>query len=236
MKLLLPLTAIFAVATSIGIVNHFAPPIIYAVEKKVTIVEGMTVKEISSLLMKEGILEKPLATNLEGYLFPDTYNFFAPSSQKVVLKKFDENLNRKVAPLISESTNIKDILTIASLIEREVPHARDRRIVSGIIWKRLETGAPLYIDYSICYVLPAPCHPITKDDLQLKSPYNTYLNVGLPPTPVGNPGLDAITATLHPESTEYWYYLTDPETAKAIFSKDLDEHNRQVYTYLKSNN
>jgi len=232
----LPLIVLALTFTAISTVNELAPPIVFAIEKKVTIVEGMTVKEISNLLISNGILQKELPANSEGYLFPDTYNFFAPSSRELVLEKFVGNLNAKVGPIIPPGGNIKDILTVASLIEKEVPNSSDRRIVSGIIWKKLKNGSALYIDYSICYVLPKPCHPITKDNLQIKSPYNTYLNLGLPPTPIGNPGLDAINAALHPQLSDYWYYLTDPETGRAVFSRDLDEHNKQVYTYLKSNN
>lgn len=232
----LPFIGLALTFIAISTVNKLAPPIIPAVEKKITITEGMMVKEVSRLLTQNGVLQTELPANLEGYLFPDTYNFFAPSSEELVLRKISDNFNARVNPILQAGANLKDILTVASLIEREVPNPIDRRIVSGIIWKRLKFDSALYIDYSICYVKPAPCHPITKDDLQIESPYNTYLSQGLPPTPIGNPGLDAISAAIHPQVSEYWYYITDPKTGRAIFSKDLDEHNRKVYTYLKSNN
>lgn len=202
--------------------------------KTVLIREGLTVNQISELLNKAGVLEgESLLTDLEGYLFPDTYEFFIPSSAELVVKRMKENFNNKVLPLVSVDDDLSDIIKVASMIEREVPNPEDRRIVSGIIWKRLRNSYPLQIDATICYVKFDPCYPLSRDDLSKDSPYNTYTRKGLPPTPISNPGLDAIKAAINPKDSVYWFYLSDPETGKTIFSVDLDEHNSNIVKYLK---
>lgn len=209
----------------------------------VLIKEGLTVKEISELLNEVGVLEnEALSSDLEGYLFPDTYEFFVSSSAEVVTRKMRENFNNKVLPAVAEALagkpglssdkDLDDIITVASMIEREVPDSADRRIVSGIIWKRLENNHFLQIDSTICYLKSSPCHPITKSDLAMDSVYNTYTNLGLPPTPIANPGLDAIEAALDPEQSEYWYYISDPDTSDTIFAVNLDEHISNIVKYL----
>ena len=121
---------------------------------------------------------------------------------------------------------------MASLIEREVPDSDERRIVAGILWKRIENGIPLQVDATICYIKSGPCLPITEEDKDRDSLYNTYRYLGLPPAPISNPGADAIEASKNPEDSPYWYYISDPETNQTIFAQTLDEHNRNVVKYL----
>ncbi|MBI3274240.1 MAG: endolytic transglycosylase MltG [Candidatus Colwellbacteria bacterium] len=201
---------------------------------RVTIPEGSTVKEINDKLILSGVISQGgLESSLEGHLFPDTYEFFVPSAIESVRKKFTDNFDAKAMPLLSGNINAREVLITASIIEKEVSGSRDRRIVSGIIWKRLRAEFPLQVDATICYAKESlPCHPITKGDLMINSPYNTYRNKGLPPAPIANPGLDAITAALRPEKSPYWFYLSDPKTQKTIFSVDLDEHHKNIVKYL----
>ncbi len=203
----------------------------------VTIPEGATVGEINELFKEKGVLTEELPESLEGYLFPDTYQFFVPSAPEVVKAKFEENFNRKVRAVTPEGiteAGLKEILIKASLIEREVPDSDDRKIVAGIMVKRLEANIPLQMDASLCYGKPAPCLPIRESDKKANSPFNTYLYPGLPPRPIANPGIDAILAVLHPATSPYWYYISDPATQKTIFAKTLDEHNRNIVKYLST--
>lgn len=205
----------------------------------VTIKEGATVSDINKILKEKGVLTEDLPQDLEGYLFPDTYEFFIPSDTAVVEAKFTENFNQKVRTIIPaglSEKDLKEILTKASLIEKEVPDLSDRKVVAGIIVKRLENNVPLQIDASLCYDKDASCFPITESDKKLSSPFNTYLHKGLPPHPISNPGVDAVLAALNPVATPYWYYLSDPKSKKTIFSKTLDEHNDNIVKYLNTAN
>lgn len=209
-----------------------------AAKVKVTIPEGATVAEVNALLEQKGVLAEDLPGGLEGYLFPDTYEFFVSSSPEVVSTKFEENFNRKVRPLLPPDTSeadLKKILVKASLIEREVPDSSDRKIVAGIMEKRLKTNIPLQMDASLCYGKPSPCLPQAADK-GIRSPWNTYLYTGLPPGPIANPGLDAIISAMNPVASPYWYYLSDPRTGKTVFSKTLDEHNTNIVKYLNTAN
>ncbi len=205
--------------------------------KTVTIKEGLTAVEVSKLLREEGIFVggEELPQELDGYLFPDTYEFYFPSSLGFVVKKISDNFNKKVIPNIPEMYRIKEVITVASMIEEETNNSRDRRIVAGIIWNRLKSKMFLQVDASVCYVKEPPCFPITKSDLDIDSPYNTYLYKGLPPGPISNPGLDAIRASVNPENSKYWYYLADPKTQTTIFSTTLEEHNQNIVKYLTKN-
>lgn len=205
--------------------------------KTVTIQEGLTAVEVSKLLKEEGIFVsgEALPQELDGYLFPDTYEFFVPSSLGFVVKKLSDNFNKKVIPVIPEMHGLKEVITVASMVEEETNNFRDRRIVAGIIWKRLQNKMFIQVDASICYVKEPPCYPVTKEDLDIDSPYNTYLYKGLPPSPISNPGLDSIKASVSPEVSRFWYYLADPKTGKTIFSVTLEEHNKNIVKYLTQN-
>ncbi len=202
--------------------------------KTITIIEGLTAVEVSKLLMEEGIFinSETLPQELDGYLFPDTYEFFVPSSLGFVVKKISDNFNKKVLPNIPELHRIKEVVTVASMVEEETNNPKDRRLIAGIIWKRLQNKMFLQVDASICYVKEPPCYPVTKSDLDIDSPYNTYLYKGLPPGPISNPGLDAIKASVSSAGSSYWYYLADPKTKTTIFSTTLEEHNKNIVKYL----
>ncbi|OGY99166.1 MAG: hypothetical protein A3G64_00450 [Candidatus Liptonbacteria bacterium RIFCSPLOWO2_12_FULL_60_15] len=208
-------------------------------EVAVTIPEGVTVREIDGIMAEAGvtprgrIIEIAEARKLEGRLFPDTYRFFVPSEPEDVIARLTLTHEQKALPiLLLEPARAYENLILASLIEKEVPDSEERRIVSGILRKRLKAGMALQVDASICYVKKGPCHPVTANDLTQDSPYNTYRYKGLPPGPISNPGTDALRAALDPIASPYWFYLSDPKTQKTVFAKTLDEHRQNRVKYL----
>ena len=130
-----------------------------------------------------------------------------------------------------------EALTLASIIEREVPFFEDRAIVAGILEKRLSIGMPLQVDATVLYVACAyrydGCRELTERDFRVKSSYNTYLYKGLPPTPIANPGIEAIKAALNSTPSPFLYYLSDPETRRTVFSRTLEGHARNKTLYLR---
>lgn len=227
-------------------------------DNKVTIPEGLTLKEIAqrfeqaeivsaSDFMASAKAEKFRAkydfladvpdSSLEGYLFPDTYKFFknTPVDEVIdrMLQRFDEQF--KIAAQATpglKTHKLHEIVTMASIIEREVKTPEDRRIVSGILWSRIEHGVAIAADATTRYALNNWGKPLTVNDLKNDSPYNTRNHAGLPPGPIGNPGLDTLKAAMDPKETDYFYYLSASD-GKTIFSKTLDEHNANVQKYLR---
>ena len=168
------------------------------------------------------------APNLEGFLFPDTYRFYENSpAGDVVTKMLDE------FKLKTEALNLKfDTLTLASIVEKEVPDAADRGLVADIFLRRLKSGMPLQADSTVNYALGKSDLNLNADDLAVASFYNTYKVIGLPPGPISNPGLGAINAALNPKANSYWYFLTTKDGI-VIYSKTLDEQNEMKAKYLK---
>lgn len=174
--------------------------------------------------------------SLEGFLLPDTYNFSLGSDPALVLRKILDNFKEKALPLFPRNSDLIRKLTLASLLEKEAPDEGDRRIIAGILEKRLNVVMPLQVDatvvYAVCGGKFAGCAPLKKSDYLADSPYNTYRVTGLPRGPIANPGPKAIEASLGAQPSAYWYYLSDPKTGKTIFSKTLDEHNQNRVKYL----
>ncbi len=216
-------------------------------EVTITILEGASVYDIDKLLSGAGVLTPgSLAAlnkqeNIEGTLFPDTYKFFADSDARDALKKFEDNFGIKAAPLLAaDRKNWGSNLILASIVQKEVPNRNDEEIVAGILGKRLAAKMPLQVDATICYIKEAVspsgggnCYPLSPLDFKIDSAYNTYLYGGLPPGPIGNPGVVAIQAVLHSKSSPYWFYLSDPKTGKTMFARTLDEQSRNKAIYLK---
>ncbi len=200
--------------------------------------------------------DKPKSLGLEGYLFPDTYEIFPEEGIENIIKRMLDNFGRKLTlelreEIISQGKSIFEIVTMASLIEKEVITIEDKKIVSGILWKRLKNKMPLQVDATIVYirqkgeykVLPSEARhgsyitgrkttKITKEELKIDSPYNTYKYKGLPLGPISNPGFKSIEAAIYSQQSEYWFYLSTPE-GETIFSKTLKEHNEAIAKYLK---
>jgi UPF0755 protein len=167
-----------------------------------------------------------LASTSEGYLFPDTYLFLPDETPADIISTMKNNFNEKITTLspsiVAFQTSIQistvaqsyprtlaNIVTMASILEREATSTADRRIIAGILWKRLDAGQPLQVDAPFFYILGTTSVALTATDLATTSPYNTYNHTGLTPTPIGNPGFDALTDAIMPTSTKYWYYVSD---------------------------
>ena len=198
----------------------------------VTIPEGFTVKQIEKLLG----LKLP-GTDLEGFLFPDTYQFPLKVSGEEVVKRMRDNFEKKLTQDLREKIEkqgktIFEIVTMASLIEKEVQTLEDRQIVSGILWKRRNHNIPLQVDATINYITEEKTIKVSIEETKIDSPYNTYKYLGLPLGPICNPGLESIKAAVNPEDSDYWYYLSTPE-GETIFSRTLEEHNLAKAKYLR---
>jgi UPF0755 protein len=214
-------------------------------EVLVKIREGATMYDIDNILSENNVLKKGELIafaknfNLEGKLYPDTYYFFYNSKAEEVIQKILNNFNSKIGLLLKESKNPTSTLILASLLEKESYDFEDQKIIAGILLKRLEINMPLQVDATICYLKILennsliPCLPFNPLDFKINSPYNTYTNKGLPPTPISNPSMQAVLAALSPIKTKYLYYLSDPKTGKTIFSETLEEHNKNIIKYLK---
>lgn len=180
----------------------------------------------------------PATASLEGYLFPDSYHFSPGLLEKeiinILLNNFASHLSSIYLSTPASAHNFYKVLTMASLLEKEVQSPKDKAIVADILWRRLKEGMPLQVDAAICYAQNKSfqnCH-LTKQSFQINSPYNLYQHRGLPPTPIDNPGLESIKAALHPQANDYWYYLTDRKTGKTIFSRTFEEHKAARRKYL----
>ncbi len=149
------------------------------------------------------------------------------------MTNFGEKLNSDLRQeIIAQNKTIFEIITIASLIEKEVRTVEDKKIVSGILGNRLEIGMPLQVDATIVYITGEKSTGVSLEDLKVDSRFNTYKYKGLPLGPISNPGLESILAAIYPEENGYFYYLSTPE-GKTIFNKTLDGHNRDKAKYLK---
>jgi len=171
----------------------------------------------------------PKNSNLEGFLFPDTYIFFKDAKPEEIADRMLQNFDEKMTPKMREDIqnggkNIFDVVTMASILEKEVRTADDMKIASGIFWDRIGVGMPLQSCATVAYVLGKEKKQYSVEDTKTPSPYNTYLNKGLPPGPIDNPGMNSILAAIYPTKTDYNYFLSDPTTGKTIFSRTLEEH------------
>lgn len=209
--------SVFEVARRISKGEHHMAPVV------VTIPEGFSLSQIVDLFSSKlasfdsgkFIL---VAKTKEGYLFPDTYFFLSTDTEEVVLKSMLANFDKKVLPILPDieaytkktGKTEREIVTMASLVEGEAKGDADRAFIAGILWKRMSIGMPLQVDV-------AP---------------ETYQVRGLPKNPIGNPGLESLTATVHPQSSPYLYYLHDKD-GNVHYAKTFTEHRQNVLKYLK---
>lgn len=186
---------------------------------RITIKEGSTNKEITDLLSKNmqafriDLFESD-ERNKQGYLFPDTYFFFPMTTAKEILDDISINFDRKIAPfkidIEKSNRSLKDIIIMASIIEKEAAGDSDASIISGILWKRIDKGMPLQVDASKI----------------------TYKEIGLPKEPIGNPGLLSIKAAIYPQKSDYLYYLHE-KSGLVHYAKTFEEHKNNINKYLK---
>lgn len=212
----------------------------------VTIIEGLRKEEVAQIFSQQMTIPEGefLKFAKEGYMFPDTYLIPKNSSAEAIVEMIIANFDKKVSPDIIEigkqqGLNLNEILTLASIIEREVKEDKDRVIVAGILLKRLREGWPLQIDATIQYALGYQPKEktwwkkeLTEEDLKIDSSYNSYINVGLPPGPISNPGLASITAVVKPQKSQYWYYISDLN-GKIHYSETDEEHQANIDKYLR---
>jgi len=230
---------------------------------KFTIPEGFTVQQIAERLAEKSGVDKakfmevaskpelwtgsiwtsnlPVDSNirypLEGYLFPETYEMKAGSTETEIINRMLAELDRKLDQLPEDwlgvledrGLTVHQLLTIASLVEREVVVDEERAIVAGIIQNRLKKKMPLQIDATIQYLLDKQKERLLEADLKVDSPYNTYLRQGLPPGPIATPSLKSIEAALYPEHTDYLYYVTKKDgTNTHLFAETYSQHQKNI--------
>lgn len=202
---------VFTIANRLATGAYGLPPV------RITFPEGVTVRDISEKIVEEMPLISAenvisLGKSQEGYLFPDTYLFPSDATAGSIVDTMRENFDIKIAPLIVDINvsghSIEDIVTMASLVEKEARTDANRRIVAGILWNRLKFGMPLQVDAVFGYIFNRDTYSPSFEDLKVNSPYNTYTHKGLPPGPISNPGLESIQAAINPAKTNYLYYLT----------------------------
>lgn len=176
----------------------------------------------------------PGATSLEGYLFPDTYRFSRHATPPLMLATMVKRFGQKVAELnMGSGTDVSRVVTMASLVEKEVHIDAERALVAGVFENRLVMGMPLQTDPAVIYA--SMLHGtwtgvIHQSELHADSGYNTYVHMGLPPGPICNPGVSALKAALQPAKTDFVYFVADSSGATR-FSKDIEEHNAQVAAF-----
>jgi UPF0755 protein len=211
-------------------------------------VESLDMNLLAAAVFRQEFLKE--SAESEGFLFPDTYLFPRNVSASVVVNKmtktFDSIMTQFQRVLLDENIaggfDNKGIVTLASIIERETRSNEERPIVAGILFKRLEIGMRLQVDATVQYAVASDrcsvdgeqCNwwsILTKEDLEINSPYNTYKFFGLPPGPIANPGFYSIEAVVRPENSPYWYYIHDPE-GSIHYAETLSEHNANVRRYL----
>lgn len=218
---------------------------------RVTFPEGITNIQMSEILLKSipdfnvgDFLIK--TSDMEGYLFPNTYFFFRTSSVEQVINSLTQEMNRVQKSLETYFANNgmtknkfggkqrtwKEIITMASILEKEAYNAEEAKVIAGILWKRIETGMPMQVDATFLYTHQKGSSSLSIKDLQTDNPYNTYTRKGLPIGPIGNPGKAMIEAALNPEKSDFWYYLHGDD-GKVRYGKNHDEHVINKQKYLK---
>lgn len=224
-------------------------------DKWVTIVEGLRQEQIGEVLIKEGFnvnlkiwVNNVRLNQMEGKIFPDSYLLPETATEGAILKlayrNFQKKIERDLTQKITQSgLTLNQILTLASIVEREAQNDGDRKIVAGILLKRLKSGWPLQVDATIQYaVASAKCQrkitgcdwwpkKLSKNDLSINSGFNTYLNTGFPPGPICNPGLSSIRSVLEPQDSAFWFYISD-QSGIMHYAGTQEEHSANIARYL----
>jgi UPF0755 protein len=208
---------------------------------RVTIPEGYNLKQIDELLAKANLIKSGDLiedySQLEGYLFPDTYLFNKEADLEEITAKIIGNFNKKITEAMNreisrQGKTLSEIVIMASIIEKEIAGYENSRIVSGVFWKRIKNNHPLESCATLAYILGVNKWRYSIEDTKINSPYNTYQNVGLPPGPICSPGLTAISAAIYPQYTDYNYFLAKPN-GETVFSRTYQEHVENKAKYLR---
>lgn len=215
---------------------------------KFTIPEGFGIKEIAKRLADEGLVDEQeflaeakdfapydymkkrpnVRYAAEGYLFPDTYVIHSDVSAEGIMKMMAEDFDTRLTPALRQQAaakglSIHDLITLASLVEKEARYDEDRPIIAQVFFKRLQMGMPLQSDTTLQYLMAGPKEDVSIEDTKIDSPYNTYQHEGLPPGPIASPGMKSILAVLNPASTDYLYFVADRQ-GHNHYSQTYDEH------------
>jgi UPF0755 protein len=228
-------------------------------EIRITFPEGFTLQQMAERLAAVGLFSAeefkeqagvdrwrerfifltgvPPGRSLEGFLFPDTYRFFRDAKPEEVIRKMLSTFEKRVGvDLVAEAKRRGrkwyEVVIMASIIEREVRSSDDMAMIADILWRRLDKEIPLQADATVRYITGDWENPLTVEQLNISSPYNTRRVRGLPPGPISNPGLRAIEAAVRPQPNDYLYYLSTPD-GKTIYSRTLEEHNAAKAKYLR---
>jgi UPF0755 protein len=223
----------------------------------VTIPEGYTLSQVARLLEglnlveKKGLLQKassPAFINalglsqlagptLEGFLFPDTYHLFREMDPEEVIQMMVHQFKKVSGPDLAHRASElgfseREAVILASIIEKETPLPEEKPLISAVFHNRLKKKIPLQSDPTVIYGIKNFNGNLTKEDLMRPTPYNTYLMVGLPPTPICNPGKESLLAAVHPAPVPYLYFVSKNDGSH-YFSSEIEEHNRAVWKYQK---
>lgn len=223
--------------------------------RKVTLQEGTSAWDVGKLVEAAGLMSQQdfdaaladpkllaaaglAAPSFEGYLFPETYFFSRPiTAKEVVWRMLEEGEKRWPAEFSNRADELQlsrqEIITLASIIEKESGNVEEQPLISSVFHNRLGQGMKLQSDPTVIYGIPNFNGNLTREDLQTPSPYNTYMNFGLPPGPICNPGETAIRAALFPQDSTYLFFVADG-TGKHVFSTTLQEHNEAVNLYQRN--
>ncbi len=239
-------------STNYSLINNLINSV--NVSKKVTILEGWSINEIAEKLhtsikidkksfikasQNENLLKKwdVNSNSFEGYLFPNTYQFTEDETAIEIINKmvseYKKNITKKMRDRMSKmDLTENEVLTLASIIEGEAIYDSERPRISGVYHNRLNKGMRLQADPTIQYIINDSPRRLLNKDLKIKSPYNTYLNHGLPPGPINNPGIESIKAALYPEEIDFLYFVAKGD-GYHTFSKTEKEHNRAKRAFQK---
>jgi UPF0755 protein len=226
---------------------------------KVTIPEGFRVEQVAARLEEAGLgsrerfirliqehdfgqfpfvrdipADAPLKYRLEGYLFPDTYEFEKEADEEAVLTAMLERFARELTPERKErlrklGLSVHQWVTLASLVEREAKVDPERPVIAGVLWNRIHENWLLQVDATVQYIFGEPKERLTYRDLEIDDPYNTYLYEGLPPGPIGAPGARSLEAVLYPQTHDYFFYVTKKDGSdEHYFAETHAEHERNI--------
>lgn len=224
--------------------------------RRATFPEGVTLKQVAEILGKAGVtdpkefekltsqrgktIDKDLPNNLEGYLYPDTYEFAWEPTPTEVAKQMTGQFRKVTDPMWRNykkkaPLNFRDTVILASLVEREAQVPSERPLIAGVYINRLKKGMRLECDATVQYALGEQKKYLTYADLEIKSPYNTYKHEGLPPGPIANPGKSSLEAAMRPEPSNYIYYVRNDvkNDGSHIFSRTYEEHNDAIRQYQR---
>lgn len=212
---------------------------------RVTVPEGLNVRQVAKLFAQQGLVDEkeflaeardfapydyieavPEADyRIEGFLFPDTYDFANDATPRDIMQKMADEFDRKLTPEMRQQAadcnlSIYELVNLASLVEKEARYPEDRPVIAQVFFKRLDINMPLQTDTTLQYLRDEVKEDLSIEDTRVESPYNTYLHYGLPPGPIASPGLASIEAVLHPADTDFLYFVAD-----------RDGHNHYGYNY-----